>query len=49
VGGGDTPLPGWSGQDPQGLLEVKDEKPLFPIDASNVDKYANLTDGQSQR
>jgi hypothetical protein len=46
--GGDTPLPGWEwGKVRKDYWKFKDEKPLFSIDASNVDKYAaQLTDGQ---
>jgi hypothetical protein len=46
--GNDTPLPGWEwGKNRKDYWKFKDEKPLFSIDASNVDKYAaHLTDGQ---
>src|SRR6195256_1492308 len=46
--GGDTPLPGWEwGKVRKDYWKFKDEKPLFSIDASNVDKYAaHLTDAQ---
>ena len=46
--GGDTPLPGWEwGKIRKDYWKFKDEKPLFAIDASNLDKYAgHLTDGQ---
>jgi hypothetical protein len=46
--GGDTPLPGWEWGKYRGdYWKYKDDKPLFSIDASNVDKYAaRLTDAQ---
>src|SRR5579864_1525956 len=46
--GTDAPLPGWEwGKVRSQYWKYKDEKPLFTIDASNVDKYAaHLTDGQ---
>lgn len=48
--GGDAPLPGWShGKKRADFWKHKDEKPLFSIDAANVDKYAGkLTPGQVQ-
>jgi hypothetical protein len=44
------PLPGWSwGKERFDYWKYKDEKPLYVIDASNVDKYADkLTEGQIQ-
>jgi Protein of unknown function (DUF1329) len=46
--GANTPLPGWEwGKLRSQYSKFKDEKPLFSIDASNVDKYASqLPDGQ---
>lgn len=46
--GPDQPLPGYSWGKPRfDYFRYKDEKPLFSIDASNVDKYAaNLSAGQ---
>jgi hypothetical protein len=46
--GNDTPLPGWEwGKIRRDYWKYKGDKPLFSIDASNVDKYAaHLTDGQ---
>ena len=46
--GGEAPLPGWTwGKVRSQYSKVKDEKPLFSIDASNVDKYAeHLNEGQ---
>lgn len=48
--GADKPLPGWSYGKVRGdFWKYKDEKPLFVIDASNVDKHADkLTTGQVQ-
>lgn len=48
--GDSKPAPGWSpGKVRFNYWKYKDEKPLFVIDASNVDKYAkNLTQGQIQ-
>jgi len=48
--GMDKPLPGWSfGKVREEYSKLKTEKPLFVIDASNVDKYADrLTPGQIQ-
>jgi hypothetical protein len=48
--GKDVPLPGWSfGKYRGDFWQYKDEKPLFVIDASNVDKYADkLSKGQAQ-
>lgn len=47
-GGKDEPLKGWAwGKQRSEFSKYKDEKPLFSIDASNVDKYADkLTPGQ---
>ncbi|MDE2159459.1 MAG: DUF1329 domain-containing protein, partial [Burkholderiales bacterium] len=44
----DLPLPGWTwGKVRSQYARIKDEKPLFTIDASNVDKYADkMTPGQ---
>lgn len=40
--GAEAPLPGWEwGKLRQEYWKHKDEKPLFTIDASNVDKYAS--------
>lgn len=49
-GGMSKPLPGWSaGKLREDFWKYKAEKPLFVIDASNVDKYADkLTAGQVQ-
>ena len=49
-GGSEAPLPGWSfGKYRGDYWAHKDEKPLFVIDASNVDKYADrLIPGQVQ-
>ena len=46
--GNEPPLPGWEfGKVRKEYWKYKDEKPLFSIDASNVDKYAaHLTDAQ---
>lgn len=46
--GKDTPMAGWSyGKYRGDFWKHKDEKPLFTIDASNVDKYADkLSPGQ---
>jgi hypothetical protein len=46
--GGEAPLPGWSwGKVRWQYSRYKDEKPLFSIDASNVDAHAaHLTDAQ---
>lgn len=46
--GADAQLPGWAPQKKRvDFWKHKDDKPLFTIDASNVDKYAkNLTPGQ---
>jgi hypothetical protein len=46
--GGDAPLAGWKiGEQRSDFSKFKDEKALFTIDASNVDKYADkLTDGE---
>jgi len=46
--GKDTPAAGWSPDKPRGAYwQHKGEKPLYVIDASNVDKHAgNLTPGQ---
>ncbi len=46
--GGETPLAGWSWGKPRSRYShFKDEKPLFSIDAGNVDRYAShLTDAQ---
>jgi hypothetical protein len=46
--GSEPPLPGWEwGKVRSEYWKHKDEKKLFTIDASNVDKYAaHLTDGQ---
>lgn len=46
----DTPLAGWSyGKNRGDYWKHKNEKPLFSIDASNVDKYKNhLSPGQVQ-
>lgn len=48
--GKDVPLPGWSyGKYRGDYWQYKDEKPLFSIDASNVDKYQDkLTPAQVQ-
>ncbi|SFA95022.1 Protein of unknown function [Collimonas sp. OK607] len=48
--GTDSPLPGWSyGKLREDYWKHKAEKPLFVIDATNVDKYADkLTPGQIQ-
>lgn len=48
--GNEKPLPGWSyGKLREDYWKHKAEKPLFIIDASNVDKYADkLTPGQIQ-
>ena len=48
--GKDVPLPGWSHGKYRGdYWKYKDEKPLFSIDASNVDKYKDkLSPGQVQ-
>lgn len=48
--GKDVPLAGWSyGKKRGDYWKSKDEKPLFSIDASNVDKYADkLSPGQIQ-
>ncbi|HWW08502.1 DUF1329 domain-containing protein [Collimonas sp.] len=48
--GTQSPLPGWSyGKLREDYWKHKAEKPLFVIDASNVDKYADkLTPGQIQ-
>ncbi|MFL9872900.1 DUF1329 domain-containing protein [Paraburkholderia megapolitana] len=47
-GGADTPIAGWSPGELRGdYWKFKDEKPLFTIDATNVDKYADkLSPGQ---
>jgi len=44
----DKPLAGWTwGKERAAFSKYKDEKPLFSIDASNVDKYADkMTPGQ---
>jgi hypothetical protein len=49
-GGASQPQPGWSfGKVREDYWKYKAEKPLFVIDASNVDKYADkLTPGQIQ-
>jgi hypothetical protein len=49
-GGEDKPLPGWTwGKLREDFWQYKDEKPLFEINASNVDKYADkLSPGQIQ-
>jgi len=46
--GKDTPAAGWTIDKPRGAFwSHKDEKPLYSIDAANVDKYAaQLTPGQ---
>jgi hypothetical protein len=46
--GGEAPLPGWSwGKLRSRYSKFKDEQPLFSIDATNVDRYAeHLTDAQ---
>jgi hypothetical protein len=46
--GGEAPLPGWSwGKVRSQYSKFKDERPLFSIDASNVDRYAeHLTEAQ---
>jgi hypothetical protein len=46
--GGEAPLPGWSwGKERSHYSKFKDERALFSIDASNVDRYAgHLTDAQ---
>jgi hypothetical protein len=46
--GGEAPLPGWSwGKLRWRSSKLKDEQPLFSIDASNVDRYAgHLTEAQ---
>jgi len=46
--GGEAPLPGWSwGKVRSQYSKFKDEKPLFSIDASNVERYSErLTDAQ---
>lgn len=46
--GVDTPLPGWSlGKYRGDFWKYKDEKPLYVIDAGNVDRYVDkLTPGQ---
>ncbi|MGH8786953.1 MAG: DUF1329 domain-containing protein [Cupriavidus necator] len=46
--GKDTPAAGWTADKPRGAFwQHKSEKPLYTIDASNVDKYAaTLTPGQ---
>ena len=46
--GAEAPLPGWEwGKVRREYWKHKDEKPLFSIDASNVDKYKDrLDDGQ---
>ena len=46
--GGEAPLPGWSwGKVRWRFSKFKDEQPLFSIDASNVERYADhLTDAQ---
>ncbi|MBS1245244.1 MAG: hypothetical protein H6R41_1781, partial [Deltaproteobacteria bacterium] len=48
--GKDVPLPGWTlGKYRGDYWKFKDEKPLFSIDASNVDKYKDkLSPGQVQ-
>ncbi|HET9105974.1 MAG TPA: DUF1329 domain-containing protein [Steroidobacteraceae bacterium] len=48
--GSEKPLPGWKwGKYRIKYWQYKNEKPLFTIDASNVDKYAkNLSPGQIQ-
>ena len=48
--GTEAPLPGWKqGKKRVDFWKHKDDKPLFSIDASNVDKYADkLTAGQIQ-
>ncbi|WP_241021793.1 DUF1329 domain-containing protein [Burkholderia sp. Ac-20353] len=48
--GAQSPMPGWSFGKVRGdYWKHKEEKPLFSIDASNVDKYSsNLTPGQIQ-
>ncbi len=48
-GGKDEPLPGWSvGKVRSQFSKYKDEKVLFSIDASNIDKYADkVTPGQA--
>ena len=48
--GKDVPLPGWSyGKFRGDYWQYKNEKPLFSIDASNVDKYSDkLSPGQVQ-
>lgn len=50
-GGGDKPTAGWSfGKPREDFWSHKNEKPLFTIDASNVDKYADkLSPGQIQQ
>ena len=47
--GAEAPLPGWEwGKYRLSYWKHKDEKPLFTIDASNVDKYADkLSAGQT--
>jgi hypothetical protein len=49
-GGKDVPLGGWAyGKYRRDFWQYKDEKPLFTIDASNVDKHADkLSKGQVQ-
>ena len=49
-GGNENPLPGWSyGKLREDYWKYKGEKPIFEIDASNVDKYADkLSPGQIQ-
>ncbi len=46
--GKDTPVAGWSPDKPRGAFwQHKGEKPLYSIDAANVDKYADkLSPGQ---
>ena len=48
--GDDRPMPGWTwGKYREEYWRHKDEKPLYEINASNVDKYANkLSAGQIQ-
>jgi hypothetical protein len=48
--GNDAPLPGWEwGKNRFDYWKYKTDKPLFSIDASNVDKYAaHLSDSQVQ-
>jgi Protein of unknown function (DUF1329) len=47
--GGEAPLPGWSwGKVRWRFSKFKDEQPLFSIDASNVERYADhLTEAQA--